>query len=81
MKWRYGFRLCCGALITLAGGTVASSEEAALVCCESSTSCPGTQSYCSNELLGTTPCSEELSGFCLEVCKRVAGPSTFTPDQ
>jgi hypothetical protein len=77
MKWRFGFLLCCGALITLAGGTVASSQEAPWICCESSTSCSGTQSCCSAELLGTAPCDEELTGFCMEVCKRVA----FTSDQ
>jgi hypothetical protein len=26
------------------------------------------------------PCDEELTNYCMDVCKRVAG-ATFTPDQ
>ena len=79
MKWRYGFLVGCAVLITLAGATVASSQEVALVCCEVSGSCPGSQACCSAVALGMEPCDDNLSNYCMDVCKRVAG-ATFTPD-
>ena len=82
MKWRYGFLLCCAVLITVTGATVASGREAAAVCCESSTGCAEGEVCCDPGGLGTGPCNEEgQAGYCLEVCKRPGGASTFTPDQ
>ena len=80
MKWRLGFLLCCAVVVMLAGATVASGREAAAICCESPAGCAEGEKCCDPGGLGTGPCSEELAGFCMEVCKRPAG-ATFTPDQ
>jgi len=80
MKWRYGFLLVCAALTAMAGATVVSGREAPWICCESATGCGQGEVCCDPDGLGTPPCSEELGGFCMEVCKRPAAP-TFTPDQ
>jgi hypothetical protein len=77
MKWRFGFLLCCAVLISLAGATVASSQEVALICCQSTGSCPGGQLCCDAESVGLEPCEDSLANYCMEVCKRVA----FTSDQ
>ncbi len=82
MKWRYGFLLCCAVLIALAGATVASGREVALLCCESSAGCPGEKVCCDPDGIGLDPCDEgTLVGYCMERCTRVAGASTFTADQ
>ena len=78
MKWRLGFLLCCAALITLAGASVASSPQPVLICCESSTPCPGSQFCCDPGPLGMDPCDIDLPGFCMEVCRRIVGTATFT---
>ena len=80
MKWRYGFLLCCAALTAMAGATVASGREAPLVCCESASACSEGEVCCDAGALGMDPCDEELGGYCMEKCQRVAG-TTFTPDQ
>lgn len=79
MKWRYGFLLCCAALIALAGATTESRSEAPWLCCDSSTACSATELCCDPETLGLDPCNGEAPGYCLEKCKRVA--EAFTPDQ
>jgi hypothetical protein len=79
MKWRLGFLLCCAALTAMAGATVATSQEVALVCCEETGACPAAQFCCNPDFLGLEPCSESRPNYCMEVCKRVAG-ATFTPD-
>lgn len=81
MKWRYGFLLCCAALTAMAGATVATTSETPWVCCTSGSACSESETCCSAETLGREPCDPAVPGYCVEVCKRVAGPSTFTPDQ
>ena len=80
MKWRVAFLLCCATVIALAGVTAASSSEAPWVCCASSSACQAAETCCSADIVGLQPCDGDTPGYCMEVCKRVAGPSTFTPD-
>ena len=79
MKWHCGLLVCCAVLITVAGATVASSQEVALVCCEAAGACPVSQLCCDANIVGLEPCDGDNPNYCMEVCRRVAG-ATFTPD-
>ena len=81
MKWRYGFLACCAVLITAASTTIVSSKEVAWLCCETTGSCPAAQLCCDADSVGRDPCDDNNPNYCMDVCKRVAGASTFTPDQ
>lgn len=80
MKWRLGFLVCCAAVIAVTSVTAQSSSEVPWVCCDSRADCSGSQTCCSASTLGLEPCGGDTPGYCVEVCKRVAGSGTFTPD-
>lgn len=79
MKWRLGFLLCCAILITLASATVATTQEATWICCESSGSCAAGQACCDPRAIGADPCDDDLPGFCMEKCVRI-GTDAFSQD-
>jgi len=76
MKLRLGFLLCCAVLIGFAGVTAESRPETPWICCDDPSACLSSETCCDGEALGMGSCSEDLGGFCMEKCKRVA----FTPD-
>lgn len=77
MNWRYGFLLCCAALIAMAGATVVDGREAPSNCCESGSACDGAEVCCPPDVVGRLPCGDDGPGYCQETCVRVA----FTPGE